>query len=345
MTSSKNTPIYKELYFIILVGTPLILTIISTGLIIYNSQLNFCWTSKCFDYFTDYFAFPINLFGATLFITGVVVAYYRVDLTYKQNQHQLDQFTLANHQAFKEEFINLLNKSENDYYELQLRPEWLFNALYPHSKQGVNKLNNEFADFIKTDTYQDQDFFHAMDEIEKGVNRQDENRYFAGTYRLTSQLSLWLIEFVDYDMNVNLGYISNGNFQGQFAKHVIGLTKDIFYIVCIVNSFEGWKYFGNKQRRKWSRNIDKLELVKKESEQLSKTLGDEDFRAWRSEFYRYDYAKLKNPDPQVLGLLPEELRNNIAAKQYFHYAIVDPVVSEKNKQEELAKALDIKLKS
>lgn len=341
MTSAKNTPIYKKLYFLILVGTPLVLTIISTGSIIYNSQLYFCWTNTCFDYFAKYFEFPINLFGATLIIAGVVVAYYRVDLTYKQNQHQLEQFTLSSHQVFKGEFISLLNRKEDDYYELQLRPEWLFSALYPLSKQGDNNLNPEFADFIKTDIHQNQDFFHAMEEIEKGVNSQDKNRYFAGTYRLTSQLSLWLIEFVGYDMNVNLGYIAGGTFQGKFADHVIGLTKDIFYIVCIVKSFEGWRYFDNKQRRKWRRNIDKLELVKKESEQLSETLSNEDFRAWRSEFYRDDCSKLNNPAPLALGFLPKELRNNISAKQFFHYAIVNHFVPEKNKREELANALNI----
>ena len=217
MNTAKNKSVYKKIYFLILTGIPFLLAIFSAGVIINDLPLSFCWTKECLDYFVILFELPIKLFGVTLINAGVALAFYRSDLTYKQNQHQLEQFALSNHQSFKEEFISLLNRKEDDYYKLQLRPEWLFSSLYPHSKQGDHSLNPEFSDFIQSDIYQNQDFFSAMKEIEKGVHSQDETRYYGGSYQITSTMSLWLKEFVAIDMNVNLGSMSGTSFNGQYA--------------------------------------------------------------------------------------------------------------------------------
>jgi len=344
MDTTKIKPIYKEKYILFLAGVPLVLGIVTAGLIIIDLPSSFCWTKKCLDFFIILFELPIKLLGVALATTGIALAFYRSGLTYEQNQHQLEQFALSTHQSFKEEFISLLDRKENDYFKLQLRPEWLFSVLYPHSKQGNNNLNPEFSDFIQSDIYQYQDFFSAMKEIEKGVNSPDETRYYGASYQITSTMSLWLKEFVAIDMNVNLGRMSGQSFHGQYADDVIGLTKDIFHIVYIVNFFEGWEFFDNKQRRLWRINIDKLGLIAKESEQLSKVFEDKSFQAWRSAFYIGERPKFNASDPLILGFLPEGLRNNNAAKQYFYHRIVKHSVNDKSKQEELAKALNIKFK-
>ena len=81
--------LYSKTYFQFALGVPLILSIASWFLIYRNLQLSFCWTKVCLDTFVDVFSIPINLLGLSLVLSGAAFAYYRIELSYEQNERQL----------------------------------------------------------------------------------------------------------------------------------------------------------------------------------------------------------------------------------------------------------------
>jgi hypothetical protein len=246
-------------YFWILTGTPLVLAAITSFIIINDLNPIVCWTSDCLDNFVEIFGLPLKLLGIELLTTGAALTYYRIELTYSQNENQLTQLTLINHQAFKEDFMSLLKEKKYKYKAYDIPSEWFFSALYPNSKQGCEELASIIEEFIKAP---DGDFSLAMDEIEGIVDNPNINPYLISNYSKTIAMVYRLIDLIELDLMVKFNENHLKIFGNDCADALLAALNDILQIVSVINAFEGWRFFDIYERSEFYRYIDELKAIK-----------------------------------------------------------------------------------
>lgn len=308
---SVSQRIFSKHYFWYALGIPLILAGITAAIILHSTNLDFYLTKDGIDNFYDIFKIPLNLLGTVFVSTGFAVAYYRVTLSYDQNQIQLEQSTQTNYTSFRSEFMSMLNEKEYKYAIINISNSWLFCNLYPTAKLGDNKLHSEFEKFVNDES---QRFISAMTNLLKTLSSSNGTRYHAGSYLPVSGLFMWLRDIIALDADVNLSFVSDASFTDSYSEQTIGVARDILHIVGTVNAFEGWRFFSNKDYRSWRKAIDQLEVTRQEAVMLTNYFAQDPQRIWRSALFRDDLETFKKID--VLNDFPSELRNNAAAKWY-----------------------------
>ena len=157
-----NSKITSKAYFWIALIVPLVLSVSTAIIIVLSTELKISWTKEGIDYFVQIFKIPISLIGLIFISTGAAFACYRIELSYEQNERQLEQFIRTNYNSFRGEFIELLKESDYKFQVIDLSEANLFSALYPNAKSGNWGLNTEFEDFISDDT---QGFIAAMNNL------------------------------------------------------------------------------------------------------------------------------------------------------------------------------------
>lgn len=288
------------------------LSIISAILIANDLNLAFCWKKACLENFVAIFNIPLSLLGLSFVATGAAFAYYRIELNYEQNERQLQQFTQSNYVSFRSEFLALISEIDYDFEVIDLPSSWLFNTLYPNAKSGDFKLNPEFEEFV-LDKDDLQGFVGAMNALSETLTSHDGKRYWAGSHMPIANLFIWLRNIVTLDADVNFGFVSGASFTGEYSKNIIGIAKDILFIVSCVNTFEGWRLFENKDRRIWRKNIDRLTSVQEEAEALKEYLKNS---TWLTVLMGNKLDVFEKVD--ILNDLPSNLRNNENAKHYIY---------------------------
>lgn len=293
-------------YFWIALGVPSLFSIVSAIIIYIDKKPEFFFTKSGLDNFTEFYSIPLQLFGLILILVGASFTYYRIDLSYRQNERQI-------YSSFKDEFLSVLEAKKYEYKILDVPDIWLFNNLYPNAKNGDQELTTEFEDFIiYEDELSHQGFVEAMKNLGKVIRIKDQ--YFAGAHSPLGNMFLWLREIIPIDADLNIGYMGGAKFEGKYSEYIIDLSKDIFFIVTSVNAFEGWRFFDNKSKRTWRKNIDRLENITKECEQINVFFEKARKAQWINTLIRNDYSTFKKFNLQ--DVMPAEIINNKNAKEY-----------------------------
>lgn len=294
------------------------------------------------DNFIHLYNIPLSLLGLSFVSTGAAFTYYRIDLSYNQNERLLNQDKQVHYNSFKSDFLVVLAERNYRYQVINMPDTWLFNTLYPNARSGDQKLNPQFEEFILFEE-NGQGFTEAMNTLSEVLGSKNGSRYYAGSYQPLNNLFLWLKEIIALDADVNLGFMAGESFKADFAQQTIGITKDIFFIVSCVNVFEGWRFFDNKQLRLWRKNIDRLDLIRSEAGQLSEFLTKGHQGGWCQDLIRGDLDAFKKLN--LNNEMPDALKHNKHAKQYIlEQFIVNGSTSllKEDAQEALSTALQIK---
>lgn len=310
-TDKKNIgqqKITSKRYFWIPIIFILILVFGSTTIIIIDISPSFCCSKICLDNFVDLFSIPLKLLALGLVILGAIFTYYRIDLSYYQNERQI-------YSSFRDEFLDILNTKPYEYKILDIPDIWLFNKLYPNAKDGDYQLLDEFEEYIKTDEPY-YGFTGSMNELSKAIGSNDQ--YSAHSYNSIGLMFQWLRDVIPIDADLNVGFTSGDSFSGEYSKTIIALSKDIFFIVTSVNAFKGWCFFDNKTKRLWRKNIDRLDTVSREANQISEYFSDRNRGDWLNALLRNDLVAFN--EINILEEMPENLRNNNNAKNYIFEA-------------------------
>lgn len=300
-------------YFWMALGVPSLLSLFSAILIYIDQKPVFCFTKKCLENFLELYSIPLQLLGLTLVLVGAAFTYYRIDLSFKQNERQI-------YNSFRDEFLHLLESKPYKYKILDIPDISLFNKLYPNSKKGDQQLSAEFKEFL---TYKDkvihQGFLGAMSNLSNVLGTKDQ--YYAGAHFPLGDMFMWLRDVIPIDADLNLGYMAGDSFKGKYANYIIDVSKDIFFIVSSVNAFEGWRFFDNKSIRIWRKNIDRLENVRKECDYISEFFSNATKDQWISTLKRRDYMTFKTYNLQ--DVMPAAIINNKQAKEYIFESYTD----------------------
>ncbi len=216
---------------------------------------------------------------------GAAFTYYRIELTYEQNERQI-------YNSFRDEFLDLMRSKPYEFNILDIPDIWLFNSLYPNAKNGDHSLSSEFEEFL---TYEDklahQGFNEAMNNLSEVINTKDQ--YYAHSHFPLGNMFLWLRDFMPLDGDMNLSFLGGAKFEGEYSKVVSSLSKDIFYIATTVNAFEGWRFFSNKSKRSWRKNIDRLDVIANECKWLTVFFDKANNASWVHTLTRRDFDKFK----------------------------------------------------
>ncbi|MBI5477542.1 MAG: hypothetical protein HY906_01730 [Deltaproteobacteria bacterium] len=113
---------------------------------------------------------------------------------------------------------------------------------------------------------------------------------------------------------MNLSFLAHASFRDPYAAQVIGVTRDLFEVVSVVNALEDWSYFKNEERRAWRKALDRLALVRDEAEKLDEYLERAGHGGWMHALVRGDVGSFNAA--QVLDDLPEGLRTNQRVLDY-----------------------------
>lgn len=335
-----NQKISSKLYFKLALAIPIILFFTLTILIMLNSNLEFCGSKKCLEYFITTFNLPIKLLGLSFITMGATFAYYRSESTYEQNERQIEQFTQANYITFRDDFFELLKEQDYDLKAVNIPRSWLFSTLYPNAKKGDYTLCAKFEEFI---TWEEngQGFTGALNAL---VDTRGADKYNAGSY---IQVGTFIIELRTMlnlkDADVNIGFDSGAIFTGRYAEDIINIANDTFFIVSTVNAFEGWRFFDNIKRRSWKSSIDLLVRIKQDSEAISNFFDNAHSSGLSTILAREELENLHDYD--LRNKLPDELKDNNAAKQYIFDMYTKSLFRNlpKELKEALAIALNIKI--
>ncbi len=273
--------IIKKWLLWIALGVPSLLSLFSGFLIYVDQKSVFCFTKGCLENFIELYTIPLQLLGLTLVLVGASFTYYRIDLSFRQNERQI-------YNSFRDEFLHLLEAKPYKYKILDIPDIWLFNNLYPNAKKGDQDLLPEFEEFV---TYEDevshQGFFEAMKNLSNVLGTKDQ--YYAGAHFPLGNMFLWLKEVIPIDADLNLGYLGGATFKGDYSNYIIDVSKDIFFIVNSVNAFEGWRFFNNKSKRIWRKNIDRLENIRQECELIEEFFDSANKAQWLKPLMIRDY--------------------------------------------------------
>lgn len=300
-------------YFWFALILPSFISFISAILIYKDQNPVFCFKKKCLENFIELYSIPLQLLGLTLVLVGAAFTYYRIELSYKQNERQI-------YNSFRDEFLNLLESNSYKYKILDIPDISLFNKLYPNSKNGDQNLTADFEEFI---TYKDemahQGFTEAMNNLSDVLGTK--NQYHAGAHQPLGNMFLWLRDIIPIDADLNLSYMAGDSFKGKYAKYIIDVSKDVLFIVSNVNVFEGWRFFDNRSKRNWRKNIDRLDNIIKECEYIDEFFANANNNQWVSTLMKRDYATFKTYNLQ--DVMPEAIINNIQAKEYIFESYTD----------------------
>ena len=333
-----NQKISSKFYFKLALRTPLFLFFIVTVFVLLDSNLYFCRTKECLEYFVETFNLPIKLLGLTFITTGAAFTYYRIESTHKQNERQIEQHIKANYTSLRADFFELLSEQDYEFKAIHIPQSWLFNALYPNAKNGDYQLSPKFEEFI---TWEEngQGFTGSLNGLQEILRAHDERKYKAHTY---FQLGTFIMELRTllnlYEADVNISSTSGDLFNERVAEDIINITNDTFYIVSTINAFEGWRFFDNEQRRQWKGSIDSLEKVKQTCEDISEFINSDNAGICFNELRRNDIEEFNKR--HMRNELPENLKDNDAAKKYI-FESLNTFSLEAEAKEALANALNI----
>lgn len=187
--------------------------------------------------------------------------------------------------------------------------------LYPEAKSGNYKLSSEFEEFITWEEI-NQGFKGALNHLHGTLASRDGSRYVAQTYLPIWQFFIEMRELVRLkDADVELNFAAHSLFTGKPAKSLINVAYDTFFIVSIVNAFEGWRFFDHKERRSWQKDIDSLDTIRQQADILERLSRKEIFKELNHAMIRKDIEHINQLD--ILNEIPNSFKVMKHLKEVF----------------------------
>lgn len=240
-------------------------SIISSLIIIFTENLHWDFSKEGIDYLFILYASPIKLLAASVITIGLSFAYYRISLSFEQNQRIIRNQEEENYQKFREEFIETFKESGYELKTIKIPLPILFSSLYPRGSGGGVNLTPVFDGFIYDDTLPDndypQDFIRILRKLQNDSNNSNPNRFKIQTYMGCSTLFMQLRDIcpIDVEGSINLSYTAGDSLsKGNFSSNIQNVYEDIFHIVTVVNMLHDQAFFSNNDRRLWHQAIQKI---------------------------------------------------------------------------------------
>lgn len=122
----------------------IIISVIISGIIIYNTPLIIDLSSNGFNYFVSVFRFPLGILTLIIPIVALLAANHRSEQTKEQIKVTGIQNNFANYYKHLEEFIKYFDKQKN--LEIITEARYIHKKLYPGSQSGDYALCDNLLD-------------------------------------------------------------------------------------------------------------------------------------------------------------------------------------------------------
>jgi uncharacterized integral membrane protein len=124
----------------------IIISVILSGIIIYNTPLIFDLSSNGFNYFVSVFRFPLGILTLIIPIVALLAANHRSEQTKEQIKVTGIQNNFANYYKHLEEFIKYFDKQQKDSEYTAAGARYIHKRLYPDSQSGDYALCDNLLD-------------------------------------------------------------------------------------------------------------------------------------------------------------------------------------------------------
>lgn len=303
-------PFWRKWYLLVPFYIFFVLAFLAAWIIAADEGLHFSSTKTGIDDFITTFQTPIWLLGVAGLAISLALAFHRSENSDAQIVH-------TNYLGFRQEFMDLWTESEYKPQQLILSPSSLFSALYPNARAGDWSVEPKFVAFIYKKTW---GFREGMQQLTTKLEAPDHSKFIRGCYDFILGMRGTLIAIIPInysDAEINLAFMAGHMFTGEKATLYIGLAKDIFHIVSIVNDMGKPFFTDSEERHRWRRSLYRLEKVKKESEQLIDYIESDKVGEWRALLTKKDFDTFRNFNV-LEGLEPNFASRDDVKRFLFH---------------------------